>query len=81
MSSFDLKESTCTEKMNILPEIEDIFDEMVDNRRWFHTYPELAFQEINTAAHIVEILKSYGITEIFEKVGHTGIVALIRGLP
>lgn len=79
MSTFNEKETTCTEKFHTLPEIEAIFPEIVENRRWFHTYPELAFEEVNTAAHIVEILKTYGITEIFEKVGRTGVVALIRG--
>jgi amidohydrolase len=39
----------------------------------------LSFQEFKTAAKVVEILKSYGITEIWEGVGRTGVVALIRG--
>lgn len=54
-------------------------DEINANRRWFHENPELSFQEIKTAAKIVEILKSYGISEIWEGIGRTGIVALIRG--
>ena len=35
--------------------------------------------EYNTAAKVVEHLQSYGIEEIFEGVGKTGVVALIRG--
>lgn len=64
---------------NILPEIEALKDEIVTNRRYFHMYPELSFQEVKTALKVVEHLRSYGITEIFEGVGRTGVVALIRG--
>ncbi|CAE7638651.1 cpsA2, partial [Symbiodinium microadriaticum] len=53
--------------------------EMYANRRWFHEHPELSFEEVNTAARIVELLKSYGISEIWEEIGRTGVVALIRG--
>lgn len=42
-------------------------------------YPELSFKEVNTAKKVVELLKSYGIEEIFESVGMTGVVAIIRG--
>jgi amidohydrolase len=42
-------------------------------------YPELSFQEFKTALKIVECLRSYGIDEIWENVGRTGVVALIRG--
>ncbi|KAJ1392067.1 hypothetical protein B484DRAFT_439520, partial [Ochromonadaceae sp. CCMP2298] len=62
-----------------LPEVAALSDEIVANRRWFHAHPELSFQEVHTAAKIVEILRSYGIEEIFEGVARTGVVALIRG--
>lgn len=67
------------DSVNILPEINAIYPEMVENRRWFHANPELSFKEHNTAARIVTILKSYGITEIIEGIGRTGVVAIIRG--
>lgn len=57
----------------VLPEILEIQPEIITNRRWFHEHPELSLEEFNTAAKVVEILSSYGITEIFEKVGKTGI--------
>ncbi|KAJ1432476.1 peptidase, M20D family [Ochromonadaceae sp. CCMP2298] len=72
-------ESTSTAPVQYLPEVVEIFDEIVTNRRWFHAHPELSFEEVQTAAKIVEILRSYGIEEIFEGVGRTGVVALIRG--
>jgi amidohydrolase len=52
---------------------------MSSNRRWFHANPELSFQEVKTAAKVAELLRSYGITELWEGVGRTGVVALIRG--
>lgn len=72
-------ESTSTEVIRYLPEVFANADEIVENRRWFHANPELGFEEHKTAAKIVEILKSYGIEEITEGVGRTGVVALIRG--
>lgn len=56
-----------------------LYPEMVQQRRWFHANPELSFEEHATAAKVVEILSSIGITEIFQGVGVTGVVALIRG--
>ena len=79
MPSFELNESTCRESVSILPEVFQIAQEIVLNRRWFHSHPELSFEENATAAKIVELLRSYGIYEIFEGVGRTGVVAMIRG--
>ena len=56
-----------------------IFDELVANRRWFHKHPELSFEEVGSAAYVVQQLESYGITEIYQQVGKTGVVAMIRG--
>lgn len=67
------------ESVRVLPEVSELKDEIVANRRWFHQFPELAFQEVKTAAKVVELLRSYGIEEIWEGVGRTGVVALIRG--
>lgn len=78
-STIDINESTCSSDLNILNEVLEIRDEINTNRRWFHEHPELSFQEFNTAAKVVELLRSYGITEIWEGVGRTGVVALIRG--
>lgn len=71
--------TTCDHSLNIIEEIFNLRDEIVENRRWFHAHPELSFQEVNTAARIVDHLRSYGITEIYERIGKTGVVAIIRG--
>lgn len=75
----DLFNSTCVDAVSILPEVASLFDEVVQTRRWFHSHPELSFKEYNTAAKIVELLRSYGIDEIYEGCARTGLVAMIRG--
>jgi amidohydrolase len=47
-------------------------------RRHIHQYPELGYEETKTQQFIIEILKSFGIKEI-QKIGGTGVVALIKG--
>lgn len=64
---------------NLLPEVEKLRDEIIENRRYFHMYPEVAFKEFKTAEKVAELLRSYGITEVFEKIGQTGVVGIIRG--
>lgn len=74
-----LENSTCKEPVKVLKEVNALKEEAVSLRRWFHAHPELSFQEVKTAAKVVEVLKGYGITEIMEGCGKTGVVALIRG--
>ena len=66
-------------KISIVSSILAQKSEIISNRRWFHQHPELAFSEFDTAAKIVEHLRNYGITEIMEKCGRTGVVAMIHG--
>ncbi len=55
-------------------------EEMVATRRQLHRTPELGFQERETAALIVERLRAIeGVEEIRERVGGTGVTAVIRG--
>lgn len=75
----DISNSTASSDVFVLPEILALKEEVIANRRWFHANPELSFQEVKTAERIVEHLRSYGIEEIIEGVGRTGVVALIRG--
>lgn len=75
----DLKDSNATEDIFILSEVAALMEEGIQHRRYFHAYPELSFEEVETAKKLKEILLSYGITEIYEQVGRTGLVVLIRG--
>ena len=48
-------------------------------RRHLHTIPELQFDVHDTAAFVVDKLRSFGITDITTGVGQTGVVAVIEG--
>ena len=53
---------------------------MVALRREFHAHPELAFQEVRTAARVAEVLRALpGVSGVVERVGRTGVTALIVG--
>jgi len=60
--------------LNIRPEVNLIKDKIINWRRDFHQYPELAFQEYRTAEKIVEILDTMGIGSK-SGVGKTGLIA------
>lgn len=67
------------DNVSILPEVTSLHSQLVKDRRHLHAHPELSFQEFETAKYIATQLRSYGITDIVENVGRTGIVALIKG--
>ena len=71
--------TSCAHEVKVVDGILAMKDAMIEHRRWFHKHPELSFEEVKTAAKVVEILRSFGISEIHERVGRTGVVALIRG--
>jgi len=52
--------------------------EVVANRRYLHTNPELSFDEYNTAKYVANCLKDMGLSPQ-EGVANTGVVALIEG--
>src|SRR5665213_4356802 len=54
-----------------------IFEEVVANRRYLHSHPELSFQEVQTSAFIAGKLDELGLQ--YQKMADNGLVALIRG--
>ena len=61
-----------------LDEVDKVYDQMVTWRRYLHEYPELSFQEENTARMVGDILAGYGI-EVKRNVGGHGVVGILRG--
>ncbi|MCX7379156.1 MAG: M20 family metallopeptidase [Alphaproteobacteria bacterium] len=49
-----------------------------DWRRHLHRHPEFGFEEHATAGFVAEKLRSFGITDVAEGVGGTGVVATLR---
>ncbi len=48
-------------------------------RRHLHAHPELMYDVHETAGFVVERLKAFGVDEITEGVGKSGVVAVIKG--
>lgn len=63
--------------MDIEKRINEIFDELVEIRRDFHSNPELSENEFRTSDKICDILKDLNID--YTRVAETGIVGIIRG--
>ena len=61
----------------IHPEIKLLSKKIINNRRDFHKYPELGFQEHRSAKIISEKLKSYGL-HVKENIGKTGVVGILN---
>lgn len=53
-------------------------ERFVGIRRRIHEYPEIAFEEVKTAALVSETLSAFGIDHK-TKIGRTGVVGTIRG--
>lgn len=65
-----------TEEINGL--VQEIYPELVKIRRKIHQYPEIAFNEIETAQLVFEYLSNMGI-EAKTGIAKTGVKGLIRG--
>ena len=64
--------------ITIHPLISKIKKEIVDNRRYFHKYPELSFQEYNTSKVIKKKLLDIGI-KVKSGIAKTGLIGIIQG--
>ncbi len=65
--------------MPVINRIAGLADEMTEWRRYLHTIPELEMECFKTAAFVSEKLKEFGVDEVHEGIGTTGIVAIING--
>lgn len=52
--------------------------EMTDWRRDLHAHPEFGFEETRTAAFVAQKLREFGLDEVVEGVGGTGVVGTLR---
>jgi amidohydrolase len=64
--------------MDIKQEIARRHSALIDLRRDFHQYPELALEETRTAGIIAERLEKNGL-EVRAGIGKTGVVGVLRG--
>ncbi|MGB7341896.1 MAG: amidohydrolase [Phototrophicaceae bacterium] len=59
-------------------EADALYEELVQRRRDFHQYPELAYEEVRTSNIIAEELQKLGL-EVQTGLAKTGIVAILDG--
>lgn len=57
----------------------ELHPEITAWRRDFHENPELDYDLPRTAARVAELLRGFGVDEVTEGVGRTGVVGVIRG--
>ena len=65
--------------MPILNRIGEFAEDMKTWRRHLHQNPELQFDCHETAAFVVARLREFGVDEIHEGIGQTGVVGIIEG--
>lgn len=65
--------------MPVKNSIADWQADLTEWRRHIHTHPELRFDEHQTAAFVADKLRAFGVDEVHEGVGQTGVVGVIRG--
>jgi amidohydrolase len=67
------------DKLNILPEIKALYNDMAMWRHHLHAHPETAFDEYNTTDYIEQRLLEFGVDKIYKNFAPTGLVATITG--
>jgi amidohydrolase len=65
--------------MPVINRIAGLADDMTEWRKYLHSIPELEMECYKTAAFVAERLRDFGVDEIYEGIGVTGIVAIING--
>ncbi len=65
--------------MPIINRIADLHDEITAWRRDLHANPELQYDVHRTAGVVAEKLREFGVDEVVEHIGKTGVVGVIKG--
>lgn len=64
--------------MPVINRIAAFHDAMTAWRRDIHQHPELAYAEHRTAGKVAALLREFGVDEVVEGVGKTGVVGVLR---
>ncbi len=65
--------------MGIIERFNELHAEIASWRQDIHCNPELMFDVHRTAALVAEKLREFGVDEVVEGIGRTGVVGLIKG--
>lgn len=66
------------ETSHILPQVQELFDEMVEIRRDIHKHPELLFDLPRTSNKVADYLRTLGL-QVIQNVGISGVVGILQG--
>jgi hippurate hydrolase len=64
--------------MPVVNRIAEWQGELTAWRRELHAHPELAFEEVRTAAFVAERLRAFGVDEVHTSIARTGVVGVLR---
>jgi len=59
--------------------LDNLVPEITEWRRDIHRNPELGYDVVRTAGLVAEKLREFGVDEVVEGVGRTGVVGIIKG--
>ncbi|WP_405406086.1 M20 aminoacylase family protein [Paracoccus sp. Ld10] len=62
-----------------LPEIDAAVPDMTAIFRDLHAHPEIGMEEVRTSAVVAAKLREWGVDEVHEGIGQTGVVGIVRG--
>ena len=65
--------------MNFPPAISEAQAELKAIFEDLHAHPEIGFTETRTAGIVAEKLRAYGVDEVHEGIGQTGVIGIIKG--
>ncbi|SDD27901.1 hippurate hydrolase [Paracoccus isoporae] len=57
----------------------EMLPEIIEWRRDFHANPELGYDLDRTAGRVADLLRDFGVDEVSEGIGRSGVVGVIRG--
>ena len=57
----------------------ELLPEIVAWRHDFHAHPELQYDVHRTATRVAELLRDFGVDEVHEGIGRTGVVGVLHG--
>ena len=64
--------------MPVINRISAFGEDMASWRHDIHRHPEMAYEEHRTAEKVADLLRSFGLDEVVEGIGQTGVVGLLR---
>lgn len=62
----------------LFEKLDELYDEIVDIRRYLHEYPELSFEEVETAKYIALSHEKLS-HKVRTNVGDNGVLAYLKG--